>query len=354
LNSPVRFLSPAEAADRLGVSAKALRIYEQRGLVTPARNPAGWRSYGPDAMQRGGDIVALRALGLSLAQVAGVLKGESDGLEPALAAHQAVLEGRARQLAGTIERVRGVRAKLGRGQAPTVEELTCLKDSATELTIEFELPWPWGGEPFKLRDIRPLNYIVGPLGSGKTRLALRLAEILPSASFLGLERVEDGAARARLDADPNLRLRVNRTLDWLVEDGATASEALVALVTGLEAEGPAILVIDMVEHRLDSATQEAVSAHLCHRRSEDRPLFLLTRSCAILDLASVGAKESIILCPANHSPPTQVAPYPGAPGYEAVATCLAAPEVRARTEGVVAWRPQRREDSRERACAARG
>jgi hypothetical protein len=29
-----------------------------------------------------------------------------------------------------------------------------------------------------------------------------------------------------------------------------------------------------------------------------------------------------------------------APGYEAVATCLASPEVRARTEGVIAWRPQ--------------
>ena len=30
-----------------------------------------------------------------------------------------------------------------------------------------------------------------------------------------------------------------------------------------------------------------------------------------------------------------------APGYEAVATCLASPEVRARTDGVIAWRPQR-------------
>ena len=28
------------------------------------------------------------------------------------------------------------------------------------------------------------------------------------------------------------------------------------------------------------------------------------------------------------------------PGYEAVATCLASPDVRARTEGVIAWRPQ--------------
>jgi hypothetical protein len=42
--------------------------------------------------------------------------------------------------------------------------------------------------------------------------------------------------------------------------------------------------------------------------------------------------------PANHSPPICVAPFPGASGYEAVATCLAAPEVRARTAGVVAWR----------------
>jgi len=54
----------------------------------------------------------------------------------------------------------------------------------------------------------------------------------------------------------------------------------------------------------------------------------------------VGAEEAIIFCPANHSPPISVAPYPGAAGYEAVATCLASPEVRARTEGVIAWRPQ--------------
>ncbi|CAH2396364.1 hypothetical protein MES4922_160179 [Mesorhizobium ventifaucium] len=72
----------------------------------------------------------------------------------------------------------------------------------------------------------------------------------------------------------------------------------------------------------------------------DRPLFLLTRSRAILDLAAVGTDEAIILCPANHSPPTYVAAYPGTPGYEAVATCLASPEVRARTDGVIAWPPQ--------------
>lgn len=55
-----------------------------------------------------------------------------------------------------------------------------------------------------------------------------------------------------------------------------------------------------------------------------------------IDLDAVGPDERIMLCPANHSPPVWVAPYRGAPGYEAVATCLASPAVRARTEGVIA------------------
>ena len=94
----------------------------------------------------------------------------------------------------------------------------------------------------------------------------------------------------------------------------------------------------MVEQGLDYAAQEAVAAYLRRRGPEARPLFVLTRSNVILDLAAVGPHAAIILCPANHSPPSLVAPYPGAPGYEAVATCLASPEVRARTEGVVAVR----------------
>ena len=125
-----------------------------------------------------------------------------------------------------------------------------------------------------------------------------------------------------------------------MEDGATQSDALLALISGLESEGPAILVVDMIEQGLDQPTQEALIAHLRRRASGARPIFMLTRSSAILDLTAVGADEAIILCPANHSPPTYVAPYPGTPGYEAVATCLASPEVRARTEGVIAWRPQ--------------
>jgi DNA-binding transcriptional MerR regulator len=341
VSSSAQFLNPSEAARRLGVSAKALRLYEQRGLVIPVRTAAGWRAYGPDEMARAAEIAALRALGLSLAQVARVLGGDARDLEPALAAHQTSLEGRICELADTVKRVRGVRADLARGDAPAAGELARLLEPASELQVAFDLPWPWGGERFELRDIRPLNYITGPLGCGKTRLARRLAEMLPGAAFLGLDRSVDGgaAARTKLGADPALKSRVDQALAWLVEDGAVVSEALVILLVGLEAEGPAVLVVDMVEQGLDQVAQQALIAQLRRRGPGAPPLFLMTRSNVILDLAAVGVDESIIFCPANHSPPIRVAPYPGANGYEAVATCLASPDVRARTEGMRAWLP---------------
>ncbi len=318
--------------------------------VVPVRSASGWRAYGPAEMARAGEIAALRALGLSLAQVAGVLRGEPDRLAPALAAHQAALEGQVSRLGATVEKVRRLRADLARGEAPRAEDLALLARPDAALRVAFDLPWPWGGERFELRDIRALTYIIGPLGSGKTRLARAIAAALPGAVFVGLDRADnDGAAaRARLAADPALNALVGDSLTWLVEEGATESASLIALLVALHDDGPRALVIDMVEQDLDQATQEALIAFLRLRADARRPLILLTRSVAILDLGAVGPDETILLCPANHSPPSVVPPHPGAPGYEAVATCLASPEVRARTAGVIAWRPSVEKRSAER------
>jgi DNA-binding transcriptional MerR regulator len=332
VRSTVRFLGPAEAARRLGVSAKALRLYEQRGLVAPSRTAAGWRAYGPDEMARAGEVVALRALGLSLSQVAQVLDGDARSLEAALAAHQAALESRIRQTAAAVDEVRRLRADLGRGQAPLAGELGRLTRPAVGPSVAFDLPWPWGGEPFELHGVGPLTFITGPLGSGKTRLALRLAETLPGAVFLGLDRLAgDGAEAVRA-----LEARAEQALAWLVEEGATVSEALRVLVAALEAGEPGALIVDMPERGLDQASQEALVAHLRRRAPGGRPVFLLTRSCAILDLTAARADEAILFCPANHAPPIRVAPQAGAPGLEALASCLASPKVRARTEGMFA------------------
>ena len=149
MNASAEFVNPAEAARRLGVSVKALRLYEQRGLLAPVRTGAGWRAFGPDQMARAAEIAALRALGLSLAQVASVMQGDAKDLAPALAAHQARLEGQARQIGDAVETLRNLRAELANGRAPQMTELARLVRPAAEITVAFDLPWPWGGEVSK-------------------------------------------------------------------------------------------------------------------------------------------------------------------------------------------------------------
>ena len=93
-------------------------------------------------------------------------------------------------------------------------------------------------------------------------------------------------------------------------------------------------MVDLVEHGLDEPTQAALAAYLRRRGPAARPLVLLNRSSVVLDLCAVGSDATIFYCPANHSPPIRVAPVPGAPGYEALASCLASQDVRARTAGM--------------------
>ncbi len=323
-----RYLNPSQAAARLGVSAKALRLYEARGLLTPPRTGAGWRAYGPAEMARAGEIAALRALGLSLSQTARVLGGDPSDLEPVLAVHQAALEGQGARLAETLNRIKALRADLRAGKTPSPGELAALIITRRAPAVALDLPWPWGGERFELPVLEPLTWLVGPLGSGKTRLATALAQAIPGARFVGLDR----------EAPADLSPPVDAALDWLVGEGATRSEALVALIDHLAGDD-APTVVDFVDQGLDQPTQEALAAWLRCRPADAPPLVLMTRSSAMLDLEAVGPGETLILCPANHSPPVIVAAHPGAPGYEALAGCLATPQVRSRTEGMRAVLP---------------
>jgi DNA-binding transcriptional MerR regulator len=340
VNSTAQLLNPSEAARQLGVSTKALRLYEDRGLLKPLRSAAGWRAYGPVEMERATEIVELRALGLSLAEIARVLGGDAPLLGRALAAHEAALESRARQLHDTVHRIRKLRDELDRGTMSVASVVSGVRQASNHVDLVIDLPWPWGGERFEVRELRRLTFMTGPLGSGKTRLAMRMAEVITGASFVGVDRLADSAAAAKemLAAHPQLEIRVRRSMAEIVEAGGNESSALLALLTALETEGPTVQVVDMLEDGLDAPTQEALICFLRRRAPEARPLIVLTRSTSILDVDLVGPDEAIILCPANHSPPMIVAPYRGAPGYEALTTCLAAPAVRARTEGMVAIR----------------
>ena len=123
-------LSPAETARRFGVSIKALRLYEQRGLLAPRRSRNGstgaaWRVYGPDQIARLHQILALKRLGLSLARIAELLSGP-DRLEAILALQEQALNRDSQALSRALTLVRAARVKLASGQALSIDDLANL------------------------------------------------------------------------------------------------------------------------------------------------------------------------------------------------------------------------------------
>ena len=62
-------LDITEVARRTGLTTRALRFYEARGLVTPLRSYNGRRHYGPAELERVHQIVMLKRAGLSLSDI---------------------------------------------------------------------------------------------------------------------------------------------------------------------------------------------------------------------------------------------------------------------------------------------
>jgi MerR family transcriptional regulator, thiopeptide resistance regulator len=123
-------LSPAETAKRFGISIKALRLYEERGLLKPSRaangsTGAAWRAYGPDQIIRLHQILALKRLGLSLGQIGELLAGQ-DVLDPILAAQERVLTKDGERIAHVLTLIRKARAKLASGETLSIDDLATL------------------------------------------------------------------------------------------------------------------------------------------------------------------------------------------------------------------------------------
>jgi DNA-binding transcriptional MerR regulator len=63
------WLTAAECALRTGLTVRALRVYENYGLITPGRSAAGWRRYGAQELLKLNEIGLLKVLGLTLNQI---------------------------------------------------------------------------------------------------------------------------------------------------------------------------------------------------------------------------------------------------------------------------------------------
>lgn len=102
-------MGPADLARRLGITIKALRVYERQGLVTPRRSRQGWRVYAPEDIERLSRALALKAMGFGLSQIATLLDAGPDEMAAALAGQEARLVGERAQLEKALGAVRDAR-----------------------------------------------------------------------------------------------------------------------------------------------------------------------------------------------------------------------------------------------------
>lgn len=79
--------SMAIAAELLGLAPATLRLYEQKGLLTPARTAGGTRRYSADDVERMRRIADLQADGLHLSGIGRVidLEDQNEALRKDLA-----------------------------------------------------------------------------------------------------------------------------------------------------------------------------------------------------------------------------------------------------------------------------
>lgn len=110
-----------------GVSPRALRYYEQQGLLTATRSSGGQREYTTDAVERVGWVQALFSAGLNSRQVLELLPCVHSGFTTPAMLDQLVTErdridAQIRELSGTRGRldevIEAARAALGPTEHP--------------------------------------------------------------------------------------------------------------------------------------------------------------------------------------------------------------------------------------------
>ena len=105
-----------EVVRRTGLTSRALRFYEARGLVAPLRTHSGRRLYGARELERINQIVALKRAGLTLAQIHRLAAGRVLDLRRLVALQLESLDARRRELDEARALLVSVQSRIDRGE----------------------------------------------------------------------------------------------------------------------------------------------------------------------------------------------------------------------------------------------
>jgi DNA-binding transcriptional MerR regulator/predicted N-acetyltransferase YhbS len=132
-------LGPAEFSAVTGLSVKALRLYDERGLLVPARvdRTTGYRRYTEDQIATAGRIALLRRAGIGLADIARFLTTPNAVVIERWRADLAAETGARRRALDALAFALGFDASLP--EEPTVAVIIRPVDSPGELVTAFDL-----------------------------------------------------------------------------------------------------------------------------------------------------------------------------------------------------------------------
>lgn len=105
-----------EVVRRTGLTSRALRFYEARGLLAPLRTNSGRRLYGAAALERLNQILALKRAGLTLAQIQQLSARAPIDLARLIDAQIEAIAGRARELEEARALLTAVKSRIDRGE----------------------------------------------------------------------------------------------------------------------------------------------------------------------------------------------------------------------------------------------
>jgi DNA-binding transcriptional MerR regulator len=120
-----QWFGPGETARRLGVTTKALRVYEREGLVIPHRAESRWRLYGPTQIARLHQIIVLRDLGLPLKSIK-KLVGSHSRLRDILRLQRETLESQQDKIRRAISLIETAQLRLDEGRDLSLDYLAIL------------------------------------------------------------------------------------------------------------------------------------------------------------------------------------------------------------------------------------
>lgn len=135
-----------DVARATGLTSRALRHYEQIGLLQPSRVASnGYRFYGEAELSRLYRILSLRALGLPLAVIRQTLD-DNESLEDAIRSHLLLLEEQRDRTIHNITVVRRALHAVQKGQDMTLPEVFAGVDHAQ---YEAEVRERWGDDAWE-------------------------------------------------------------------------------------------------------------------------------------------------------------------------------------------------------------